>query len=410
MLDAPPKSPSRRVRLRNPSGSNPVAAPPAPSLPAPSLDPSFSLLLSLPRELRERIYTFALTSAYPFWWPSQAPIKHNVGVNLLQANKQVYQESVSILYSANKFLFTHPSDCNIFRVVASPASHHITCVYFRIREKDLRLWTSYLGSKTAERSLKVDLPKLKHMWIFMRCGSMGTPAMLGQLTHGAMAWQGAAGLAGLPPAVVVQVQAVQDALGQQVAALQHQGQNPNGTEPTQVGEATGEQDNLVPPPPPPHPAMPFVQFQQGGLPPHHQALAHAHHHPPPPPPPPPPPHLPAGPAATAPTVYPNQPHAHAHAHAQPHTLYTSFLRFERAMGVESLCLSLQETRRQDTEVKIVCIMRIPRREVDRLCRMYPDELERDRHGDARTRFRKLHGTEVSLEITGYDVQTPGVGH
>jgi hypothetical protein len=389
------------VRLRNPSGTHPVVA-----APAPSFDPSFSLLLSLPRELRERIYTFTLTSPYPFWWPSQAPIKHSVGVNLLRVNRQIYEESVAILYSANKFLFTHPSDCNIFRVVASPASHHITCVYFRIREKDLRLWTSYLGSKTAERSLKVDLPKLKHMWIFMRCG-MSTPAILGQAAHGAMALQGAAGLAGLPPAVVVQVQAVQNALGQQVAALQHQGQNPNGTDAMQEGETADEQDNLVPPPPPPHPAMPFIQFQQGGLPPHHQAHAGGHQHPPPPPPPPPPPHHHAGPPVGIPTVYPNQPHAHA---AQRHNLYTSVLRFERAMGIESLCLSLKETRRHDTEVKIVCIMRIPRREVDRLCRMYPEELERDRHGDARTRFRKLHGTEVSLEITGYDV--PGVddGH
>jgi hypothetical protein len=78
------------------------------------------------------------------------------------------------------------------------------------------------------------------------------------------------------------------------------------------------------------------------------------------------------------------------------------------MGIESLCLSLQETRRKDTEVKIVCIMRIPRREVERLCRLYPEELERDRHGDARTKFRKLHGAEVSLEISGYEV--PGHAH
>lgn len=73
------------------------------------------------------------------------------------------------------------------------------------------------------------------------------------------------------------------------------------------------------------------------------------------------------------------------------------------MGIESLCLSLQETRRQETDVKIVCIMRIPKREVERLCRMYPEDLERDRCGDARTRFRKAHGVEVSLEVNGYDL-------
>lgn len=392
MLDVPPKSPSRRARLRNPSGSNPSA----PSQ-AASYDPSFSLLLSLPRELRERIYHFALTSPYPFWWPNQAPLKHLVGVNLLRTCKQVYAESVSILYSANKFLFTHPSDCNIFRVVASPASQDITCVYFRIREKDLRLWTSYLGSKTTERSLKYDLPKLKHLWIFMRCGSMGTPTMLGQLAHGGMALQGlhGGGMAGLPPAVVVQVQAVQNALGQQVAALQQQVQALHAAQDGDNTDSEDPRDDLVPPPPPVHhPAMPFAQFQQGmGLP---------HFANPPPPPPPPPPHQHGGPVGNVPTVF-HYGHGHGHGHNQPHTLYNSFLRFEREMGVESLCLSLQETRRKETEVKIVCIMRIPKREVDRLYRIYPEELERDRHGDARTRFRKLHGVEVSLEISGYDV-------
>lgn len=409
MLDAPPQSPSRPVRLRNPSTGNPSA-----TTETASSDPSFSLLLSLPRELRERIYHFTLTSPYPFWWPNQAPMKHNVGTNLLRANKQVYGESVSLLYSANKFLFTHPSDCNIFRVVASPASHNITCVYFRIREKDLRLWTSYLGSKTTERSLKFDLPKLKSLWIFMRCGSMGTPAMLGQLAQGALGMAGGGGLAGLPPAVAMQVQAVQNALGQQVQALQQQVQNLTNT--TGNTAATVQQDdgaadgpaNQIPPPPPPPPAMPFIQFAQGALPHHAHVQGVPHHHPQPPQqhqhgvqnniPPPPPIHV----GATTPA--PNQlvPGAHP-PHPHPHTLYTSFLRFEREMGIESLCLSLQETRRKDTEVKIVCIMRIPRREVERLCRLYPEELSKDKYGDARTRFRKLHGVEVSLEVSGYEV-------
>jgi hypothetical protein len=366
------------VRLRNPSTSNPSTA-----SQAPSFDPSFSLLLSLPRELRERIYEFTLTTPYPFWWPNQAPLKHSIGVNLLRTNKQVYEESVSILYSENKFLFTHPSDCNIFRVIASPASHNITCVYFRIREKDLRLWTSYLGSKTAERSLKFDLPKLKQLWVFMRCGNLGTPAALAQLGNGLGLQAGA--LAGLPPAVAMQVQAVSNALSQQIAALQQQTRNLTPTEALEAAEAAeAQQQNPQPPPPPPpipHPAMPFVQFQQGGLLPHHQHMGVVH-------PPFPPPHV----------------------HGQPHALYSSFLRFEREMGVESLCLSLQETRRKDTEVKIVCIMRIPRREVDRLCRMFSEDLERDRHGDARTRFRKLHGAEVSLEISGYEIPATTTVH
>lgn len=75
------------------------------------------------------------------------------------------------------------------------------------------------------------------------------------------------------------------------------------------------------------------------------------------------------------------------------------------MGIENLCLSLQETRPVDADVKIVCIMRLPKPEVIRLVRLYPDELAVDRNGDARTRFRKLHGVEVSLEISGYEVPT-----
>ncbi|KAJ4373180.1 hypothetical protein N0V83_003472 [Neocucurbitaria cava] len=259
MIDAPPQSPSRPVRLRNPSTSNPSTAGPT-----TTSDPTFNLLLSLPRELRDRIYTFALTSPSPFWWPN--PIKHNhdIAPNLLRTSKQIYEEAVSIMYSGNKFLFTHPSDCNIFRVVASPASQNITSVYFRIREKDLRLWTSYLGSKSQDRSLRADLPRLKSLWIFLRCGSMGTPAMLGQL-GGAQALQGVAGLGNLPPGIQMQVHAVQNALGQQVQALQQQVQGLTQGIPPPTPQLVGMDANQVPPPPPPPPAMPFAQFAQGGF-------------------------------------------------------------------------------------------------------------------------------------------------
>jgi hypothetical protein len=91
---------------------------------------------------------------------------------------------------------------------------------------------------------------------------------------------------------------------------------------------------------------------------------------------------------------------------QQQTFYASFLRWEREMGIENLCLSLQETKPVDADVKIVCIMRLPRQEVGRLVRLYPEELAVDRSGDARTRFRGLHGVEVSLEISGYDIPAP----
>ncbi|KAF1947430.1 hypothetical protein EJ02DRAFT_333906 [Clathrospora elynae] len=423
MIDAPPQSPSRPARLRNPSHSAPSATTPSqPQMHAAQADPAFSLLLSLPRELRDRIYTFALTSPYPFWWPGKAPpeVVHDVSVNLVRANRQVYEESVAILYGDNKFLFTHPSDCTVFRVVASPASINITSVYFRIREKDVRLWTTYVGSKIKERSLRADLPKLRSLWVFLRCGGVGVPG------------------------------AVQNVLGQQMQALQQQVQSL-----TQVmanagahivggggGNVTGHAQaggNQIPPPPPPAPAMPFIQFAQGAL----GLGGHGHHHPAPAVP------HPHGTQNNPPNPSPLAQHL-AHTQHQQHNLplppftglvYSSFLRFEREMGIESLCLNLHDvlhplpspstssggrteasrstsSERSDgtrsstpntmerskpaTEVKIVCIMRIPREEVKRLARLYPDELNVDwKTSDARTRFRKLHGVEVSLELSGY---------
>ena len=286
---------------------------------------------------------------------------------------------------------------------------------------------------------------------------MGTPAMLGQL-GGAQALQGVpGGMGNLPPGIQMQVQAVQTALGQQVQAYQQQVQgltqgtvNIAGGGPTQTPQLAGMDGNglgnQIPPPPPPVPAMPLVPLPQGGfaiVPPGVQPnQGHGHHNPVPPQhgnniPPPPPLHLhPLGPGQPQPLNPGHQHHHHHHAH-HAHTLYTTFLRFEREIGLESLCLSLHETLRERSEdsslstspspspsrslspatiaattpvrspppeVKIVCIMRIPRREVERLVHLYPAELSVDeRTRDARTRFRKLHGVEVSLELNGYSM-------
>lgn len=86
-----------------------------------------------------------------------------------------------------------------------------------------------------------------------------------------------------------------------------------------------------------------------------------------------------------------------------HGPFHAFLRWERELGLENLCFSLKETRPVDAKVKIVCIMRLPKPEVERMCRLYRDELTVDKNGNASTKFRKLHGVEVSLEISGVDV-------
>ncbi|KAF1922713.1 uncharacterized protein M421DRAFT_104907 [Didymella exigua CBS 183.55] len=334
MLDAPTHVPLTPTRPRQPSVTQ--RAPPA-QTPAP--DPSFSLLLSLPRELRDRVYGLALASPHPFWWPGQAPARHGVGVALLQTSRQVHDEAAPLLYTANKFLFTHPSDCTVFRVVASRHAARIASVYFRIRERDLPLWTKYLGSRKDERCLKHDLPRLKTLSIFLRCGTAVTPRLVAHLAG--PAFNAPHALAALPPAMAVH--------------------------------------------PPPH---------------------------------------------------------------GTHNLLATFLRHERELGIESLCLSLRDTlhepdtragdtthyappapaavgghrerRAQDRErrvdrstdtattskasdapqVKIVCIMRVPTAEVARLVRLYPAELSVDRGGDARTRSRRLHGVDVCVEISG----------
>lgn len=441
MLDAPTHVALTPTRPRQPSVTTTTSAPAQ----APTSDPSFSLLLSLPRELRDRVYTFALTSPYPFSWPGQAPLKHNVSVKLLQANKQVYNEAISLLYTENKFLFTHPSDCNIFRVVASPHAEGMNNVYFRIREKDLRLWTTYLGSKSADRSLRADLPKLKNLWIFLRCGNPGTPRLLSTL--------GVAGAGNVPPAMAVHVQAVQNALGQQVAALQHQVQHlthaVGATGPPVIVPAGGQAGQHIP----------ALQPQNAAA----DATAPQHHVPPPPPPPPPPPAMPFATfaAGAVPHHHPQPPAPTPQTGQGNHQILATFLRFERELGIESLCLSLRETlqdplspthhapshpsslgghrerrrhlapqepshdhdhdhdrhrhlrephpapapavvNKETPDVKIVCIMRVPKPEVSRLVRMYPEELSVDRNGDARTRFRRLHGAEICVEISGVE--------
>ncbi|KAH6857410.1 hypothetical protein BKA58DRAFT_325222 [Alternaria rosae] len=431
MIDAPPQSASRPARLRNPSHTHSAAlpTPTASQMPTHEVlpDPSFSLLLSLPRELRDRVYTYALVSNTPFLWPGGAPesvySKHrHVSVNLLRTNRQVHDEAVNILYAQNKFLFTHPSDCNIFRVVTSPASANITSVYFRIKDRDLPLWTAYMGSKKEERSLRGDLPKLKSLWVFLRLG------MCPHFMSGVLAGS------------------------QHVHVMTNAGvQIVGGT----GGHAhTPANATQIPPPPPPAPAMPFPQFMQGALgmgghaQQHHQAMpvphAHGQHNHPPNP----------SPLAQHLQAQQNNPTVQViHAPAQntpppttptnstdPNRLYSSMIRSNRFKVVESLCLqlhdvlhtkpppstlspvsstssSLKATKTDalpsppNTEIKIVCIARPGKRQIERLLATFPDELEVDPvTQDARTRFRKMHGVDVSWEFNGLsDVEAGRAG-
>lgn len=86
-------------------------------------------------------------------------------------------------------------------------------------------------------------------------------------------------------------------------------------------------------------------------------------------------------------------------------LLDRFFRWERDQGLENLCLSLQG-KTGDAEVKVVCIQRLLRQDVRTLAHNYPDELILDPQGDARTRFKRVSGVEVSLELSAMDLVPP----
>ncbi|PVH92903.1 hypothetical protein DM02DRAFT_646709 [Periconia macrospinosa] len=441
MNDAPPLTP---IRPRPQSHATTPTTTVAPT--ASASHPPFRFF-DLPRELRDRIYTYALVSAFPFWWPSATSPPHNVALDLLRVSRRMHHEAAPILYTQNKFLFTHPSDCNMFRIIASSHSEHITTVYLRIREKDMNLWTKYLSSTKEDRSLKFDLPNLKTLWIFLRSGALGGgPGLLGlpgglafaagpvamaaALAAGAIVPVGGTGPVPIPPLVGApippqvgagagagagagggggvqqQVQALHNQVNQALAHHQHHQHQHHNQPANPFAPGAAAAAAAVPPPPAPLP----------NLPPHHHHHQHHqhHHHPQPPlplttitphpnppannnnlpwPPPPPPTHTPPPPPPAS-----AQPHHH-----HPYPLFASFLRWERDLGLDRLSLSLlPETRTASlTDVKIVCIVKLPKLEVERLVETYPDELSVvDRNGDARTRFRRVRGVDVCLEVGG----------
>lgn len=241
----------------------------------------------------------------------------------------------------------------MFRVITSPFSAHMTSVCFRIREKDLRLWTGYLGSSSTVRSLRHDLPKLKSLWVFLRCGVWTNPALVFQNAHPHQGGMGGGG-GGVGPGVGAG------------------GGGPGG----HMQGGGGQQGNNTNAPPLPPLAA---------LPPLHPGAA-------------------AGAVGAQGGPPPAPPNLMLHA-AGPADLLDRFFRWERDQGLENLCLSLQD-KTGDAEVKVVCIQRLLRQDVRTLAHSYPDELVMDQQGDARTRFKRVWGVEVSLELSAMDLVPP----
>jgi hypothetical protein len=127
-----------------------------------------SLLFELPREVRDTIYTYCLSSGenHPIDWPTP---HNNAGLQpqLLRTCKIIHDEAAPLLYTSNTLSFHQPSDANMFaRAMASPThARRLTSIRLLIKSHDTRLWMPYLTSGSAERSLASDFPNLKNILI-----------------------------------------------------------------------------------------------------------------------------------------------------------------------------------------------------------------------------------------------------
>jgi len=144
--------------------------PTAPSSPNEQPPPARSAFhfLSLPRELRDRVYLYTLSKEQTLCWPARnTPAQ--LCPALLSTCRQIYDEAAPVLYGANSFAFTHPSDCCVFRwMMDHKHVQDLTKVTLRIAERDLRLWAHYFESGDKIRSLACNLPNIKLLFLHLR--------------------------------------------------------------------------------------------------------------------------------------------------------------------------------------------------------------------------------------------------
>ena len=130
-----------------------------------------SHLFTLPREIRDRIYTFCLTAhgGLPVEWPTLWKA-YNLQPQLLRTCKIIFNEAAPLLYTLNDMTFHHPSDANMFvRAISSPPlARNISTLSLHIKAQDTRLWMPYLNSKDNKRSLRSDFPNLRELNIRFR--------------------------------------------------------------------------------------------------------------------------------------------------------------------------------------------------------------------------------------------------
>ncbi|CAK3859213.1 Hypothetical predicted protein [Lecanosticta acicola] len=134
-----------------------------------------SLLFELPREIRDRIYAFCVTSrdGLPVEWPRprDAPARYGIQAQLLRTCRIVHDEAASLLYTLNNLTFHHPSDANMFvhAFASSPLyGRQVTNLSLHIKAQDTRMWMPYLTSTDQVRSLRADYPNLKELGVRFR--------------------------------------------------------------------------------------------------------------------------------------------------------------------------------------------------------------------------------------------------
>ncbi|PSK51933.1 hypothetical protein B9Z65_3200 [Elsinoe australis] len=152
------------------TGTTPSSLAPIPS---PDLPTSVSLspLFRLPRELRQQIYTYLLSSLpLGINFPASS-LDRALTPQLLRVSRPLYTETLPVLYATNKLIFSHPSDANIFSHALANASTVRTFtseLILRVRNSDARLWTAYFNSNSEERSLMRDFPALRKVTVRFR--------------------------------------------------------------------------------------------------------------------------------------------------------------------------------------------------------------------------------------------------
>nr|OQO29451.1 hypothetical protein B0A51_02758 [Rachicladosporium sp. CCFEE 5018] len=132
---------------------------------------SRSLLFVLPREIRDRIYSYCLSAPdrEHLEWPTSYHVRTMPALSpsLLRTSKLITDEATSILYGTNTLSFSHPSDANMFVRALTPkiAASKIARLHLPIKVQEMRMWMPYLTSNDMSRSLKTDYPALRDLTI-----------------------------------------------------------------------------------------------------------------------------------------------------------------------------------------------------------------------------------------------------